>query len=177
MHSNRLPLAAGGIALGMLMPAQAQAQKFTVSCEAASLAAYDKGADKPYELLRVQRFVVTVDVEAKSCAVESAEANYLKGRNQPQVLKSDPAAAKCTLRVTDKGRAFMNGRAHLKGEARAVTPILTINYEVHKTPPAAGSTESKGEYFVISGFPSLKAKGGKVENRIKAGCVQSKPGA
>lgn len=177
MHWNKLALAAGGLALGMLAPAQAHAQKLTVSCEAASLAAYDKGADKPYELLRVQRFVVKVDVEAKSCAVESAEATHLKGRNHPQALKSDPAAAKCTLRVTDKGRAFMNGRAHLKGDASVVKPILTINYEVHKAPPAAGSAESKGEYFIISGFPSVKAKGGKIANRIRVNCMQSKPGA
>ncbi len=155
--------------------APALAQKLTVSCDAANLAAYDKGADKPYELLQVRRFVVKVDVDAKSCTVEAAEGVYLKGRNEPVALKSDPKAAKCDLRVTDKGRAFMNGRTHLSAEKGLTTPILTINYEVRKEAPAAGSADAKGDYTLISGFPSVKAKGGKFENRVKANCVQSKP--
>jgi hypothetical protein len=175
MLDNKLALAAAGIALAALSAGPVQAQKLTVSCEEGSLAAYDKGADKPYELLQVKKFVLKVDVDAKTCAVESAEAVYLKGKAQPQALKSDPEAAKCTLRVTDKGRAFMNGRSHLSGDKGAVTPILTINYEVLKAPPAAGSAEAKGEYFIISGFPSVKAKGGKIDSRIKANCAQSKP--
>jgi len=155
--------------------APALAQKVTVSCDAAALAAYDKGTDKPYELLQVRAFVVKVDVDAKSCSVETAEGVYLKGRNDPVAMKSDPAKAKCDLRVTDKGRVFMNGRTHLSADKNLMTPILTLNYEVRKEAPAAGSADAKGDYTLISGFPSVKAKGGKFENRVKANCVQSKP--
>lgn len=170
---TRIALLVSTVVLAMATPALAQ--KLTVSCEGANLAAYDKGADKPYELLQVRRFVVNVDVSAKTCSVEASEGTYLKGRNEPVAMKSDPKAAKCDLRVTDKGRAFMNGRAHLGGEKAVMTPILTINYEVRKEAPAAGSAEAKGEYFIINGFPSVKAKGGKFETRVKANCVQSKP--
>jgi hypothetical protein len=176
MLDNRLALAFAGIALAAVSAAPALAQKVTVSCDAASLAAYDKGADKPYELLQVRKFVVKVDVDAKTCAVESAEAVYLKGRAEPVALKSDTEAAKCSLRVTDKGLVFMNGRSHLTADKAIAKPILTINYEVRKNPPAPNSAEAKGEYFVISGFPSLKAKGARIESRVKAECAQSKPG-
>jgi hypothetical protein len=175
MHDKKLALAAAAMALAALSAGPAQAQKLTVSCEEASLAAYTKDADKPYEVLQVRKFVVKVDVDAKTCAVESAEAVYLRGKNEPMALKSDPEAAKCTLRVTDQGRAFMNGRSHLTADKGMTKPILTINYEVRKEAPAAGSADAKGEYYVISGFPGLKAKGGKIDSSVKANCVQSKP--
>jgi len=175
MLDKGLLLAAAGMALAAFSAGPAQAQKFTVSCEAAALNAYDKGADKPYELLQVRKFVVKVDVDAKICDVESAEAVYLKGKAEPMTLKSDPGAAKCSLRVTDKGRAFMNGRSHLTADKSLVKPILTINYEVRKDPPAKGSAEAQGEYYIISGFPSVKAQGGKIDSRVKAACVQAKP--
>jgi len=175
MVTVRLVAATGGLALAIGVAAPAQAQKLTVTCESAALAAYDKDAEKPYELLQVRKFVVKVDVEGKTCAVESAEAVYLKGRSEPQNFVSDPMAAKCDLRATDKGRVFMNGRAHLRADKALAAPILTINYEVRKDPPAAGSTEAKGEYFIISGFPLQKPKNAKIETRIKVNCVQMKP--
>lgn len=157
--------------------APAQAQKLTVTCEAANLAAYDKGADKPYEVLQVKKFVVKVDVDAKSCTVESADAVYLKGKAEPAAMRGDTKAAKCTLNITNKGRIFMDGRADLKADKALTSPILTVNYEVRREPPAAGSADAKGQYMIISGFPSMKAKGGKYDSRVKADCIQSKPGS
>lgn len=175
MADKRRSIAAAALALAAASAAPALAQKLTVSCEAASLAAYDKGADKPYEQLQVRKFVVKADVDAKSCAVEAADALYLKGRAEMTSLNSDPKAAKCDLRVTDKGRIFLNGRFHLEAPKGLIAPILTINYEVRKEAPAADSAEAKGEYFIISGFPSVKAKGGKIDGRVKVNCVQAKP--
>ncbi len=139
-------IAAATIALALAAPASAYAEKWTVSCGSASLAAQEKNAKDPYELLEVKHFVLKVDVEAKSCTVEAAEAVFRKGKSDPVAMKAD-AGAKCTLRVTDKGRVFMDGRADLKGDKALTSPILTINYEVRKEPPAAGSPELDGPVF------------------------------
>jgi hypothetical protein len=169
----------GAVAIALIAAmgaAPAHAEKWTISCDAATLAAYDKGASRPYEVLEVKKYVVTVDTDAKTCAFRSVEAVYLKGKSEPVTLAPAPDA-KCDLRVTNKGRAFLNARANLKGEKALTSPILTLNYEVRSAPPAAGSAEAKGDYMVISGFPVLKAKGGKYDSRVKAACAQTKAGS
>jgi hypothetical protein len=159
-------------AFAIAAPAPALAQKWTVSCGPATLVAQDKGAKDPYEVLEVRRFVLKVDVTAKSCAVDSVEATYAKAKSSPIAIK-DPAA-KCTLNVTNKGRVFMDGRANLKGDKVLASPILTVNYEVRAAPPSAGSPDSMGKYFVVSGFPMLKTKGAQIDNQAKAACTQAK---
>jgi len=156
-----------------VVPALASADKWTVSCGAATLAAKEKGAANPYELLDVKRFVLKVDVAAKTCAVEAAEAGFIKGKASPVALKAD-ADAKCTLNITNKGRVFMDGRANLKGDKALSSPILTINYEVRNPPPATGSPDAMGKYFIISGFPTNKIKGAQIDKDAKAGCTQAK---
>lgn len=164
-------------ALATAIAAPAAAEKWTIACDAVKLGAYDKGADRPYEMLEIKKFVVSVDTAAKTCSLQSVEGVYLKGTASPVIYSSDAAAAKCDLRVTDKGRAFMNARTDLKGEKALIMPIVTLNYEVRTTPPGAGSPEAKGDIMVISGFPVVKAKGGKYDSRVKTSCVQSKAGS
>jgi hypothetical protein len=113
-----------------------------------------------------------VDTDAKSCTVEAVEAAYAKGKSGAVALK-DPAA-KCTVNVTKQGRAFMDGRANLKADKVLTSPILTVNYEVRKAPPAAGTPDSMGKYMVISGFPVQKTKTAQVDKDKKVGCTQSK---
>jgi hypothetical protein len=161
------------VAIAGAMPASASADKWTVSCGAGTLAAQEKNAKNPYELLEVRRFVLKVDVVAKTCAVEAAEAAFTKGKATPVALKAD-ADAKCSLNVTNKGRVFMDGRANLKGDKVLSSPILTINYEVRKQPPAAGSPDSMGKYFIISGFPTNKIKGAQIDKDAKVSCTQAK---
>ncbi len=161
------------VALACAVPDSASADKWTVSCGPATLSAREKGAKNPYELLDVKRFVLKVDVAARTCAAELAEAAWVKGKANPITLKAG-AEAKCSLEVTNKGRVFMNGRADIKADKVLTSPILTINYEVRKPPPAAGSPESMGKYFIISGFPSHKPKGAQADKDAKVACTQGK---
>src|SRR5262245_15725096 len=167
--------------LALVVPATAVAQKkaappappkWTVSCAGATLAARDKGAKVPYEAIEVKRFVIKVDVGAKSCSVDSVEATFVQGKAAPVAL-ADPDA-KCILNVTSKGRVFLDGRALLKGNKVPSTPIVTVNYEVREEPPAAGSPEAAGRYFIVSGFPTTRPKDATVEKEAKAACTQAK---
>jgi hypothetical protein len=169
MKRNLLALAVATLAAA---PGASLADKWTVSCSAATLSAREKGAAVPYEVLAVKRFVLKVDVAARNCAIESIEAAFTKGKSAPVSLKAD-ADAKCTLNVTNKGRVFMDARATLKASNVLASPILTVNYEVRKPPPVAGSSDSMGKYFVISGFPTYKPKSGQFDKDAKAACAQA----
>jgi hypothetical protein len=164
-------VSAGILGLCAALPTTAAADKWTVSCGPATLLAQEKNKD-PYEQLQVRKYVMKVDVAAKSCAVEAVDAAYAKGKAGAVALK-DPGA-KCTLNVTKQGRVFMDARANLKGDKVLSSPILTLNYEVQKAPPAAGTPASTGKYFVIGGFPVQKVKGAQIDKEAKATCSQAK---
>lgn len=167
--------ATGAVFVAAAVIAPAQAEKWAVACDRALITATEKGAKGPFEILDIRKVAVKVDTDAKTCALDGAEAAYLKGKAQPVALSPRAEDSKCTLTVTAKGDMFVDIRLVLTGDG-AASHIVGVNYQLRKEAPAAGSPEAKAKATIISLFPIQKVKGARIERGTPA-CVQTKAGA